>query len=188
MLDEEVLVTDVPTMLAPGTLDAAELQNVVGFELFVKKKSLGLLSLRPAPTAKFTNEGGFAPPSDYRWTDAAEKEMLDRREAMRMRWREDAGKGEQGEQREGWIGLGSSYGMVDIAADDSAGSGGSKLSFKASSSFSTTACAEKLHPGLDAGSKMTNKNMTDGGLSMDLADFISCLSVDEGRGLMKDIS
>jgi hypothetical protein len=78
LLEQEVRITDGPTMLAPGTLDMAELQQVAGFEVFVAGKPLGALSLSPVPSATFTSEGGFLPPPDYLWTAGAEEEMNDR--------------------------------------------------------------------------------------------------------------
>ena len=65
-------------MVAPGTLDASDLQHVTGFEVSVAGQVLGALSLCPAPAATFTAEGGFKPPADYTWTAAAEEEMNDR--------------------------------------------------------------------------------------------------------------
>jgi hypothetical protein len=78
LLEEDVLITDGPTMVAPGTLDAADLARVTGFELSVRGTSLGVLSLCPAPTATFTSEGGFKPPHDFTWSAAAEEEMTER--------------------------------------------------------------------------------------------------------------
>jgi hypothetical protein len=76
--DKEVLITDGPTMVAPGTLAVADLGQVSGFELSVRGRTLGVLSLCPAPTAAFTSEGGFKPPHDFSWTAAAEEEMTER--------------------------------------------------------------------------------------------------------------
>lgn len=78
LLEQDVLITDGPTMVAPGTLDAADLEQVSGFELSIRSKSLGVLSLCPAPTATFNNEGGFKPYHDYTWSAAAEEEMNER--------------------------------------------------------------------------------------------------------------
>jgi hypothetical protein len=78
LLEQDVLITDGPTMVAPGTLDAADLEQVSGFELSIHGQSLGVLSLCPAPTATFTNEGGFKPYHDYTWSAAAEEEMNER--------------------------------------------------------------------------------------------------------------
>lgn len=77
-LEQEVLVTDGPTPVAPGTLDAADLAQVSGFELSAKGRSLGVLSLCPAPAAAFNSEGGFKAPGEYTWSLAAEEEMTDR--------------------------------------------------------------------------------------------------------------
>jgi hypothetical protein len=76
--EQEVLVTDGPTMVAPGTLDTHDLAQVTGFELSLRGHSLGVLSLCPAPTASFTSEGGFKPPHDFTWSAAAEEEMNER--------------------------------------------------------------------------------------------------------------
>ncbi len=78
LLEQDVLITDGPTTVAPGTLDAADLASVTGFELSVRGHPLGVLSLCPAPTASFTNEGGFKPPHDFTWSAAAEEEMTER--------------------------------------------------------------------------------------------------------------
>jgi hypothetical protein len=78
LLEQDVLITDGPTMVAPGTLDAADLAQVTGFEISVRNRSLGVLSLCPAPTAAFTSEGGFKPPHEFTWSAAAEEEMTER--------------------------------------------------------------------------------------------------------------
>ena len=88
--EQEVLITDGPTMVAPGTLDVADLAQVSGFELSVRGRTLGVLSLCPAPTATFTSEGGFKPPHDFTWTAAAEEEMTERLNRLL----EGKGKGE----------------------------------------------------------------------------------------------
>jgi hypothetical protein len=78
LLEQEALITDGPTMIAPGTLDAADLAQVSGFELSAKGQSLGVLSLSPAPTASFNSEGGYKPPHEFTWSAAAEEEMNER--------------------------------------------------------------------------------------------------------------
>jgi hypothetical protein len=78
LLEQQVLVTDGPCMVVPGTLDPADLQQVSGFELTVRGRSLGALSLCPAPTANFNAEGGFKPAHEFNWTPAAEEEMNER--------------------------------------------------------------------------------------------------------------
>jgi hypothetical protein len=78
LLEQDTLVTDGRVMVAPGTLDAADLTEVAGFDLSVRGRSLGFLSLSPAPTAAFTPEGGFKPPPEFNWSPAAEEEMLER--------------------------------------------------------------------------------------------------------------
>jgi len=79
LLEQQALVTDGPTMVAPGTLEPPELAQVTAFELsVVKGRSLGTLPLCPAPSAAFNAEGGFKPPPDYSWTPAADEELLER--------------------------------------------------------------------------------------------------------------
>jgi hypothetical protein len=78
LLEQEVLITDGPTTVAPGTLDAADLRQVSGFELSIRGQVLGVLSLCPAPAATFTSEGGFKPPHEFTWSAAAEEEMTER--------------------------------------------------------------------------------------------------------------
>ena len=65
-------------MVAPGTLDVADVGQLSGFEVTVKGQSIGVLPLRPAPTATFTNEGGFKTPHDFSWSSAAEEELTER--------------------------------------------------------------------------------------------------------------
>ncbi len=76
--EDELLITDGPTMFVPGTLDAADLKQVTAFELRLKDQVLGTLSLCPAPSATFTSEGGFKPPPDFNWSVAAEDELSER--------------------------------------------------------------------------------------------------------------
>jgi hypothetical protein len=78
LLEEEVLVSDGPTPIAPGTLDRADLAQVTGFELCLKGRSIGAMSLCPAPTAAFTAEGGFRETQEYCWSSGAEEELNER--------------------------------------------------------------------------------------------------------------
>jgi hypothetical protein len=78
LLEQQVRITDGPAMVAPGTLESADLEQVTGFEVSVAGRVLGTLSLCPVPEASFTGEGGFRPPADYTWNAAAEEEMNDR--------------------------------------------------------------------------------------------------------------
>jgi hypothetical protein len=59
-------------------LDAKELSRFAAFELRSREIALGVLSLRPSPTANFTPEGGFAAPPEFAWTPTAEDELTDR--------------------------------------------------------------------------------------------------------------
>ncbi len=77
-MEQQVLVTDGPTVVAPGTLDAFELLNVSAFELQVKGVTLGTLSTSPIPVANFNSEGGFKPTADFPWTPAADEELNER--------------------------------------------------------------------------------------------------------------
>jgi hypothetical protein len=78
LLEQEVLITDGPCPFAPGTLDAADLERVSGFELRLKTRALGTLPLAPAPTANFSSEGSFKAPADFTWSAAAEDQLNDR--------------------------------------------------------------------------------------------------------------
>lgn len=78
LMDDTLLVTDGPTMFAPGTLPLADLGAASGFELRLKGHTLGQMSLSPAPTASFTSEGGFKSASEFAWSPAAEEELTDR--------------------------------------------------------------------------------------------------------------
>ncbi len=77
-MEQDVLITDAPTVFAPGLLESAELVRVGGFELRLNGRILGTASLSPVPPATLTSEGGFKPPPDFTWTAAAEDELLDR--------------------------------------------------------------------------------------------------------------
>jgi hypothetical protein len=78
LLEQAVLVTDGPTMVAPGTVDVADLHQVNAFELCIKGHVIGVLPLCPTPTATFTNEGGFKPPQTFIWSSAADDELNER--------------------------------------------------------------------------------------------------------------
>lgn len=78
VFDQQVLITDGPTIVAPGTLDAPDLAQVTGFELRLKGESLGVASTSPIPAAAFTGEGGFRPAPEFGWTHAAEEELAER--------------------------------------------------------------------------------------------------------------
>jgi hypothetical protein len=78
LLEQALLVTDGPTIFAPGTVDATDLHQVTTFELRQKGELLGVLSLCPVPTANFTAEGGFKAPTDFAWTPTADEELSER--------------------------------------------------------------------------------------------------------------
>lgn len=78
LLEQELLVTDGPTMFTPGTVDAADLAQVTAFELRMKTFTIGVLPLCPVPTASFNSEGGFQAPPDFLWTSAADEELTER--------------------------------------------------------------------------------------------------------------
>ena len=78
LMEQEVLITDGPTTVAPGTLDVADLKQITSFELCMKGRVLGILPLSPAPTAGFTSEGGFKQPHDFTWSGGAEDELTER--------------------------------------------------------------------------------------------------------------
>ena len=76
--EQEILITDGPTPFVPGTVDAAELEQVTGFELTLNGKPLGLLPMTPAPSASFTSEGGFQPAPEFTWSSVADDELAER--------------------------------------------------------------------------------------------------------------
>ncbi len=78
LMEQTLLVTDGPTLFAPGTLSTRELENVTAFELRLNGRVLGSLSLRPIPQACFNGEGAFKSPSDYAWSALAEEELHER--------------------------------------------------------------------------------------------------------------
>jgi hypothetical protein len=75
LMEQEILITDGPTVFAPGMLPIADLDQVTSFDLCLKGQSLGALGLCPTPSATFTNEGGFTPPQDFIWTATTEEEL-----------------------------------------------------------------------------------------------------------------
>jgi hypothetical protein len=78
LLQQELLVTDGPTMFAPGTVDVADLEQVTAFDLRLRGASLGVLPLSPVPAATFNAEGAFRPPPEFLWTPAADEELTER--------------------------------------------------------------------------------------------------------------
>jgi hypothetical protein len=78
LLEQELLITDGPTPFVPGTIDAAEVAQMVAFELRAGSRSLGILPLAPAPVAAFDAEGGFKAPAEYGWSAAAEDQLQER--------------------------------------------------------------------------------------------------------------
>jgi len=78
LVEQDVLVTDGPTIFAPGLFNAADLARATGFELRHKGRVLGLASLSPVPTATLNAEGGFKPPPEFVWSNVAEEELNER--------------------------------------------------------------------------------------------------------------
>jgi hypothetical protein len=78
LMEQDMLVTDGPTVFAPGMIEAEDLTRVTGFELRHKGKLLGSASLSPIPTAALNAEGGFKPPPEFIWSNAADDELSDR--------------------------------------------------------------------------------------------------------------
>lgn len=78
VLEQTVLVTDGPTVVAPGLVDASELVQASAFELRREQRLLGTLPLSPVPSAVINAEGAFKPPPEFIWSNTAEDELLDR--------------------------------------------------------------------------------------------------------------
>jgi hypothetical protein len=76
--EQEVLVTDGPMSLFPGTVDVAELASVKHFALESTEGTVGILPVTPVPIAGFTSEGGFRPVEDFAWSPAAEEQLNER--------------------------------------------------------------------------------------------------------------
>lgn len=74
----DVLVTDGPTLITPGTAALNQLADVQAFELNCHGRSLGVLSIHPVPSAKFDAEGGFRPAVDFAWNANADEELNER--------------------------------------------------------------------------------------------------------------
>ncbi len=82
LTEAEQLVTDGPTLVLPGTVGAADLEEITGFEVRLGRKNLGTLLLRPAPQAQFDAEGGFEPGDGFTWDGRAEEELNERLSAL----------------------------------------------------------------------------------------------------------
>jgi hypothetical protein len=78
LMEQELLVTDGPAPLVPGTLEVAEVMQMTAFELRAGSRTLGWLPLTPAPVAAFDAEGGFRPPPEYTWSTAAEEQLQEK--------------------------------------------------------------------------------------------------------------
>jgi len=76
-LEQEVLITDGPSLFIPTTTTPEKMQQFSAFELYNKGEYLGLLSLCSRDVATFTSEGGFIAPEDSPWTSVAEEELAD---------------------------------------------------------------------------------------------------------------
>ena len=74
----DAVVTDGPTVFVPALFDVSALARVSGFELRLSGRLLAVASLRPVPTARINSEGGFVPPPDFTWSQAADDELADR--------------------------------------------------------------------------------------------------------------
>lgn len=74
----DAVVTDGPTVFVPALFDVSALSRVSGFELRLNGRVLAIASLRPVPAARIDGEGGFVPPPDFTWSQAADDELADR--------------------------------------------------------------------------------------------------------------
>jgi hypothetical protein len=75
---QNVLVSDGPTPVAPGTIADSDLADVRGFELRVGSRNLGVLPLEGTPAARFNAECGFESAEHFLWNDFADQELQDR--------------------------------------------------------------------------------------------------------------
>jgi hypothetical protein len=74
----EMLISDGPTPVAPGTWTAGEWEAVNGFELRAGNRILGVVPLAASPAAHFNSEGGFQPAEPFLWNDFADQELRER--------------------------------------------------------------------------------------------------------------
>ena len=77
-LDQEALITDGPTPILAGAIDAGDLPRVKHFTLECAARTLGTLPLTPAPKADFNAEGGFGALDDFLWSAAADEQLKER--------------------------------------------------------------------------------------------------------------
>jgi len=75
---QDLLLQDGLTLFVPGTVSAADLSGITGFELRLKNQKLGVLPLSAVPRAHFNSEGAFQPAPDFLWTPAADEELMER--------------------------------------------------------------------------------------------------------------
>jgi hypothetical protein len=78
LAEEDVLVTDGPTVFTPGTVSESDVEGISSFELHAKGGTLGQVSLAPTPTASFTSEGGFSCSTDFAWSANSDDELHER--------------------------------------------------------------------------------------------------------------
>jgi len=82
LANQDMLVTDKPSLFVPDLTAVADFRQVRTFELLSKGQLLGVLPLRPTPAAAFTSEGGFRSAGDFDWTPFSEEELFDRLEKL----------------------------------------------------------------------------------------------------------
>jgi hypothetical protein len=78
IFNKEVLITDGPTAICPGTIDLSQFSQFHGFELCLRNRLLGSLPMQPAPNASFNAEGAFRPTAEFQWSPIAEDELAER--------------------------------------------------------------------------------------------------------------
>lgn len=74
-VEEEVLVTDIPSLCQPVAVTVDDLQSIEAFELSSGGRYVGTIRRSPTPVAVLSSEGGFQPPPDYDWTAVTEAEL-----------------------------------------------------------------------------------------------------------------
>lgn len=75
--ERDFLLSDGPNPILPGTLDAADLDQVDAFELHGPRGLLGKLPLK-IPQAVIDAEGAFRPGEEFTWGEAAEEELWEK--------------------------------------------------------------------------------------------------------------
>jgi hypothetical protein len=88
-VQQNVLVTDGPSLCLPASVSIDNLQEICSFELLCGGEVLAVLPVRPTPVATFTTEGSFRGSEEYEWTPFTEEELVDRLQRLMVTLQEE---------------------------------------------------------------------------------------------------